>query len=182
MFFEPYLAIPGSIQPSSIYRHFKGGYYVVHAVASREESGEEVVVYQSLQTGQLFTRPLTSFMEKVPEDKENPTGQFHRFERVVEFNNQLSLISTENLVKELERRSDNPFAGIKSVTNSSQVWREDYLVGEFVQDYVDDTLTVEDFDVRTVHDSIEDARDSASKELFRSCASILKRVFLKVDP
>ncbi|NCB03230.1 MAG: DUF1653 domain-containing protein [Spirochaetia bacterium] len=179
--FNSYLAsFSDQIRTANIYRHFKGGYYIVHSVAKTEETGEEVVVYQSLETGQIWTRPVSSFNERVPADKENPTGQFHRFERVVEFENQLHLISTENLVAELEKRNDNPFAGVMSVTDNSKVWRTDYLVGKYVDYFIDSENTVRDFEIETSHFTFKDALKRLEK-LGRSDLTIVKKVFMDVD-
>ena len=48
------------------YRHFKGGEYEVHGVATHSESGEQLVVYRPLYgEGKLWVRPLTNFLESV---------------------------------------------------------------------------------------------------------------------
>ena len=109
------------MQVSSIYRHFKGGYYIVHSLAHSEKTGEELVVYQSLQDGMIWIRPVSEFQEPVPEDKPNPTGQTLRFERIANFNNQLSAISTERLIGELFSRPDCP-ADIKPICIIPVCW------------------------------------------------------------
>ena len=51
------------------YRHFKGGMYKVIAIAKHTETGEEMVVYRSLDDErQLWVRPLAMFKEKVKVD------------------------------------------------------------------------------------------------------------------
>lgn len=166
-----------SLNTLSIYRHFKGGYYVVQSLASIESTGEEVVIYQSLQDGRVWVRPLTSFRELVPEDKENPTGQKYRFERVTTFNNQLSMVSTENLVKELLSRSDCPIEFL-TPQNSNKVWREEYLVGRFEYNYIDENNTAEYFNAFNVYDELERAvlYARANPNL-----TILKKVYIKQD-
>ncbi len=48
------------------YRHFKGGEYQVHGVATHSETGEELVVYTPLYgDGGLWVRPLSMFQENV---------------------------------------------------------------------------------------------------------------------
>lgn len=66
-----------------IFRHFKGDLYLVMDFAEHSETGELLVIYKALygQCG-LFARPYEMFVEKVPEGKENPTGQIYRFEQV----------------------------------------------------------------------------------------------------
>ena len=166
-----------SLNTLSIYRHFRGGYYVVQSLAYIESTGEEVVIYQSLQDGRVWVRPLTSFNELVPEDKENPTGQKYRFERVTTFNNQLKMVSTENLVKELLSRSDCPVEFL-TPQNSDKVWREEYLVGRFEYQYIDESNTAEYFNALNVYDELERAvlYARANPNL-----TILKKVYIKQD-
>ncbi len=48
------------------YRHFKGGEYQVHGVATHSESGDQLVVYTPLYgEGGLWVRPLAMFIETV---------------------------------------------------------------------------------------------------------------------
>jgi len=49
-----------------IYKHYKGNLYRVMGVARHTETGEEVVMYQSLYGDYgLWVRPLTMFQETV---------------------------------------------------------------------------------------------------------------------
>lgn len=52
------------------YKHFKGGFYVVMGFAEEEKGGAEVVIYSSLDTGKVYTRPLDGFFAKHPDTKE----------------------------------------------------------------------------------------------------------------
>lgn len=45
------------------YRHFKGGYYQVLALALHTETQEQPVIYQSEQDGQVYARLVAMFME-----------------------------------------------------------------------------------------------------------------------
>ena len=56
------------------YRHYKGGEYEVHGVATHSETNEQVVVYRPLYgEGNLWVRPLSMFIETVQRDgKEVP--------------------------------------------------------------------------------------------------------------
>ena len=47
------------------YRHFKGGEYEVIALARHTETQEELVIYKSLSTGEMWARPKTVFVESV---------------------------------------------------------------------------------------------------------------------
>ena len=168
----------GGINLSSIYRHFKGGYYVVHSLATVESTGEEVVIYQSLQDGKVWTRPSSVFCELVPADKENPTGQKYRFERVTQFNNQLSMVSTDKLIEELLRREDCP---IELQSNSAdKVWREEYLVGEYENIFIANDQYKEDFRVFNAFSTLEKALNYVSR-FGTTRVRILKRVYIKQD-
>ena len=51
------------------YRHFKGGEYAVHGVATHSETRETLVVYTPLYgDGGLWVRPLAMFIESVEHD------------------------------------------------------------------------------------------------------------------
>ena len=70
-----------SIESGKIVRHFKGNLYMIIGVAEHTETGERLVVYKALYgEGKIWTRPIDMFLEKVPKEKENPTGQIWRFE------------------------------------------------------------------------------------------------------
>ena len=167
------------MQLSSIYRHFKGGYYIVHSIARLEQNmDEEVVVYQSLQDGQVWTRPVSSFLEPVPEDKPNPTGQKMRFEKVTDFNNQLNLIPTDKLMSELLSRVDCPPE--LQTLNPEKVWRNEYLIGMFKEVYIDSQTTREDFFFEKCADTFEEAVDKL-KKMNDPRLSILLRTYIKQD-
>lgn len=167
------------ISALSIYRHFKGGYYIVHALATVESNrDEQVVVYQSLQDGRMWTRPLSVFQEPVPEDKENPTGQKFRFERVSNFNNQLNLIPTDKLMNELLRRSDCP-PELKFL-DPEMVWRTEYLIGRYQKVFVSHDNYHEDFFFEKSADTPEEAVEKL-KKMNDPRLSILMRTYIKQD-
>lgn len=64
-----------------IFRHFKGDHYLVVDFVTHSETGETMVLYRALygECG-LYVRPYEMFVEEVPAEKENPTGQQYRFE------------------------------------------------------------------------------------------------------
>lgn len=163
---------------STIYRHFKGGYYIVHSLAHIEQTGEEVVVYQSLQDGEVWIRPVSEFLEPVPDGKPNPTGQKLRFEKVENFNNQLSLISTDNLLRELLSRNDCPPE--LQTLNPEKVWRNEYLIGRYREVYVDQENTHEDFFFDKCADTYEEAVEKL-KKTNNPNLSILLRCYIKQD-
>ncbi len=52
-----------------IYKHFKGGMYrVLHVARDSEDRERELVVYQSLDRGGVWVRPLKMFIEEVERD------------------------------------------------------------------------------------------------------------------
>jgi len=59
------------------YRHFKGGLYTVHAIATHSETNEQLVVYSNTD-GKHFVRPVSMFEETVNVDGEEKP----RFERL----------------------------------------------------------------------------------------------------
>lgn len=64
-----------------VYRHYKGNFYVVEAVATHSETLEEMVLYRALYgNGKLWVRPIAMWSEVV-----NKNGQKRRFELVNEF-------------------------------------------------------------------------------------------------
>ena len=69
------------IQINRIYRHFKGDYYLVEAVAKYSEDESDVVVYRRLYgDGSLWVRPLEMFLSEVDHVKYPNVKQKYRFE------------------------------------------------------------------------------------------------------
>ena len=75
------------VEIGTVYRHFKGNYYLVENVALDSDTKERIVVYKALYTrndSQTWIRPEKMFLEEIPKRKDNITGQKHRFELVEE--------------------------------------------------------------------------------------------------
>lgn len=71
------------VEINQIYRHFKGKFYKVIAVAIHTETNEQLVVYQALYGNYgTFVRPLASFVSKVDKEKYPNANQEYRFERI----------------------------------------------------------------------------------------------------
>jgi hypothetical protein len=51
-----------------IYQHYKGHKYRVLGVAKHSESLDELVVYQNVDNGELWVRPIEMFLEEVEVD------------------------------------------------------------------------------------------------------------------
>ena len=70
-----------TIQIGRIYRHFKGDYYLVEAVAKDSETDADMVIYRKLYgDGGLWVRPLSMFLSKVDRDKYPEVSQEYRFQ------------------------------------------------------------------------------------------------------
>ena len=68
-----------------VYRHFKGGVYIVEDVAFDSETEGRMVLYRALYgEGKLWVRPLEMFMSEVDHEKYPEVRQKYRFE-LVEF-------------------------------------------------------------------------------------------------
>ena len=79
------------IEVGKVYRHFKGNYYFIEAVALDSETKEDMVVYRPLykrEDSMLWVRPAKMFLEAIDVTrKDNITGQTYRFEKVEELSN-----------------------------------------------------------------------------------------------
>lgn len=76
---------PESLQ---IYRHFKGSYYQIIAIAEDTETGNRIVVYQALYGDcKCYARDLEMFMSEVDRNKYPNADQVYRFELAEELGN-----------------------------------------------------------------------------------------------
>lgn len=66
-----------------IYRHFKGNMYRILNIAEHTETGEKLVIYQSVDDeSKIYARPLEMFMSTVDREKYPDAEQSMRFELV----------------------------------------------------------------------------------------------------
>lgn len=64
-----------------VYRHFKGDYYLVEALAKDSETQQACVIYRKLYgDGGLWVRPLSMFVGRVDREKYPDARQEYRFE------------------------------------------------------------------------------------------------------
>ena len=62
------------------YRHFKGASMEVIAIAKHSETKELLVIYEHLDTNEIWARPIDMFLSEVDHDKYPDVKQKYRFE------------------------------------------------------------------------------------------------------
>lgn len=87
-----------NIVVNEYYRHFKNRWYKVLYIAKHTETEEKLVIYQAMYGNEeVFARPYDNFLEKVPKEKENPTGQEYRFMSMQELGLNLNLFANDKV-------------------------------------------------------------------------------------
>lgn len=61
---------------SGVYKHFKGGHVLVYFIAKHSDRDEQLVVYQGLNNGKHYARPVESFMDIVENSNGEKVGRF----------------------------------------------------------------------------------------------------------
>lgn len=64
------------------YHHFKGNSYKVLMIGTDSETLQKVVIYESLDDGQIWVRPHEMFVSKVDRIKYPKVSQIYRFELI----------------------------------------------------------------------------------------------------
>ena len=72
-----------NIEKNTIYKHFKGDYYLVLDIATHSETCEKFVVYRALyDDNKLWIRPLEMFLSEVDKEKYPNIKQKYSFEKI----------------------------------------------------------------------------------------------------
>jgi hypothetical protein len=69
------------IEAGQVYRHYKGGIYVVMAVSIKEDTLEPMVTYRSHRKRGVWTRTLANFIEMVPCNPDAPASHHYHVSR-----------------------------------------------------------------------------------------------------
>lgn len=56
-----------AIMVNKLYKHYKGNLYKIIALAKHSETSEDLIVYQSIRTGDVWVRPRYMWNEVVDE-------------------------------------------------------------------------------------------------------------------
>ncbi len=90
-------------QPNEIYRHFKGNLYQIITLAQHSESGEMLVIYQTMSEDyKTYARPIDLFMGKLDKVKYPQVNQEYRFELINEAIENDEVISENQQPPEIE--------------------------------------------------------------------------------
>jgi hypothetical protein len=63
------------IETGQIFRHFKGGLYVIVCVSIKEDTLDTLITYRSNKKGTIWTRTAANFLERVDPSPESPFGE-----------------------------------------------------------------------------------------------------------
>lgn len=76
------------VKPFTMWKHFKGSKAFVITVAKHSETGEDLVIYRCMDSGNsnhksgIYARPLEMFLSLVDKEKYPNVEQKYRFEEI----------------------------------------------------------------------------------------------------
>lgn len=76
------------VKPFTMWKHFKGSKAFVITVAKHSETGEDLVIYRCMDSGNsnhkscIYARPLEMFLSPVDKEKYPNVEQKYRFEEI----------------------------------------------------------------------------------------------------
>lgn len=69
-----------------LFRHFMGGIYKILRIDVKDScDGVFLVIYQNIDTKEIWARPVNEFFEILDEEKYSDATQVHRFEPYYDF-------------------------------------------------------------------------------------------------
>lgn len=71
--------------PNEKWRHYKGGIYKSITMAKHSETGEDMVIYQSVPFGTIYARPFSMWHEnvKIEADSGDPIPRFAKIDQML---------------------------------------------------------------------------------------------------
>lgn len=166
------------LSKNPIVRHFKGTIYRVVGVGKDCITGLPQVIYTPLDgsVGVYWTRELANFLSPIDQSREdNVTGQKRRFDFIDNMVTQLDLVKDEELIKELNKRTDD-----LTIVKKDNIIYSDYVIARVVDGVESGTKQL--YDVQNYFDTKEQAeenleRNRRHRKLLSLDYKVLHRIF-----
>ena len=160
------------IMSGKVYKHYTG--YYVYVITVADAGDEPLVIYREIASGNVLSMKAEDFMA--------PVEYTFTFIPVDVVGTSLEASTTAELLEELEKRADNPFDGVKSLSEDDAVCSVDYLLGKITSIY--DSVNDKDVDTflqltQRQFDTYEEAQSFAETHFPHMRCTIVRRV-LKV--
>lgn len=166
------MKIQPMIMSGKVYKHYTG--YYVYIITIADAGDEPLVIYSEVASGNVLSMKAEDFIA--------PVEDTFTFIPVCSVGTSLEASTTAELLEELERRADNPFDGVKSLSEDDAVCSVDYLLGKITSIY--DSVNDKDVDTflqltQRQFDTYEEAQSFAETHFPHKRCTIVRRV-LKV--